>query len=105
MNIGAIIANNKIILKIINNIAAYIKIKFKPDTLLKLNGKILNNSNMNNEATTKAKGKFLVYCFPVSIISVNDILIIIITNKNNTVIAPTYTIIYDKQRKPIPDKK
>src|SRR5216683_3007804 len=92
MNIGAIIANNKIILQI-NKLKLVIvsKIKFKPDTLLKLNGKILNNSNMNNEATTKAKGKFLVYCFPVSIISVNDILIIIITNKNNTVIAPTYT--------------
>src|SRR6266436_951375 len=79
------------------------KIKFKPDRLLKLNGKMLNISNKNNEPTTKAKGKFFVYCFPVSIISVNEILIIIITNKNKTVIAPTYTIIYDKPRNPIPD--
>src|SRR6266436_6160650 len=77
------------------------KIKFKPDRLLKLNGKMLNISNKNNEPTTKAKGKFFVYCFPVSIISVNEILIII--NKNKTVIAPTYTIIYDKPRNPIPD--
>src|SRR6266446_4528730 len=52
---------------------------------------MLNISNKNNEPTTKAKGKFFVYCFPVSIISVNEILIIIITNKNKTVIAPTYT--------------
>src|SRR5580698_1861259 len=65
---------------------------------------MLNISNKNNEPTTKTKGKFLVYCFPVSIISVNEILIIIITNKNKTVIAPTYTIIYDKPRNPIPDK-
>jgi hypothetical protein len=65
---------------------------------------MLNISNKNNEPTTKTKGKFLVYCLPVSIISVNEILIIIITNKNNTVIAPTYTIIYDKPRNPIPDK-
>src|SRR6266478_4658830 len=68
------------------------KIKFKPDRLLKLNGKMLNISNKNNEPTTKAKGKFFVYCFPVSIISVNEILIIIITNKNKTDIRYTTDI-------------
>jgi len=49
-----------------------------------------------------AKGKFLVYWLPVSRISVNLILIIIITNKNKTAIAPTYTIIYDIPTKLIP---
>ena len=48
---------------------------------------------MNKEPIAKAKGKFLVYWFPVSNISVSLILIIIITNKNNTAIAPTYITI------------
>jgi len=39
-----------------------------------------------------AKGKFLVYWFPVSNISVSFIFIIIMINKNNTAIAHIYTI-------------
>ena len=58
------------------------------DTLLKLKGIIVYISYINNKPIDKAKGKFLVYWDPVSKISVNFILIIIITNKNSTAIAP-----------------
>ena len=44
------------------------------DTLLKLNGIIEYISYINNEPIDNAKGKFLVYCDPVSKISVNFVL-------------------------------
>ena len=74
------------------------------ETLFKMNGIIVNNSYINNNPMANAKGKFFVYWDPVSNISVNLILIIIITNKNKIAIAPTYTIIYEIPINPIPNK-
>ena len=74
----------------------------RTDTLLNVNGTILNISYMNKDPIAKAKGKFFVYWDPVSKISVNLIFIIIITNKNKTVIAPTYNIIYVNPKNPTP---
>ena len=74
------------------------------DTLLKLKGIMVKISYKNKDPTLKARGIFLVYWEPVSKISVNFMLIIIITKRNKTVIAPTYNIIYVIPIKPTPVK-
>ena len=51
-----------------------------------------------------AIGRFLVYWDPTSKISDSLILINMTTNKNKTVIAPIYNIIYEIPIKPIPNK-
>ena len=51
---------------------------------------MLKSSYKNNQETDNAKGIFLVYCESDYSISVNFIFIIIITKRNNTVIAPIY---------------
>src|SRR5207302_6503315 len=73
-------------------------------TLLKLNSIIWKIIKINKEPIAIAKGKFLVYWLPVSNISVNLRLIIIITKRNRTAIAPTYTIIYEIPTKFTPIK-
>ena len=69
---------------------------------LRVAGNTLKISYKNKPETVKAKGMFLVYCVPVSKMSVKRIFIIIITNKNNTIIAPKYIKIYDIPKKGIP---
>ena len=58
-----------------------------------MKGRIVYISYINKEPIANSKVKFLVYLEPVSRISVNLILSIIITNKNRTAIAPD--IYYD----------
>lgn len=59
------------------------------DTSLNVKGKILKISYINKDEIAKANGMFLVYWEPTSKISTNLMLIIRITNKKSTVIAPT----------------
>ena len=56
--------------------------------MLEVKNKTLYISYINIVPISIAKGKFLVYSLPISNKSTNLIFIIIIINKNKTVIAP-----------------
>ena len=74
------------------------------DTSWILNGIIVKISYINSKPIAIAKGIFLVYWEPASTKSLSLIFKSIITNKNNTAIAPTYKIIYEIPINPIPNR-